>query len=89
METGEEKGLDRLLASIGCCKSVSVPAVTAIGGGERHLSGMEAVPGDIGLKLGPDTGVEGVRTMIVDSPAEFAHGNSPGRGIRHGGQLTL
>jgi len=50
---------------------------------------MEAVPGDIGLKLGPDTGFEGVRTMIVDSPAEFAHGNNPGRGIGHGGQLTL
>ena len=63
-------------------------AVIAIGGRECHLLGMEAVVRDIGLELGPDARLTGVRTVVVDSTTKFAHGNDSCVGLRHCGPLA-
>lgn len=59
-------------------------AIIAIGVRECDLLRVELVPGDIGLELCPGACFAAVRPVVIDSPAEFAHGNNAHRDIRHG-----
>jgi hypothetical protein len=86
---GRRKSLGGLLSPVGCRKTGAVLAVITIGGRERHLPGMEAVSGHIGLELGPCARLTGVRTVVVDSTTKFAHGNDSGSVFKHRGQLAL